>query len=104
MKPLSLLHGVTAAQLLGHPNFMPGEWKRFSQRAYVEPIRVEDGYHRWVLMGADDFAELQAVADLMEGFSASDQQTIARFLLALKVRAERTSAGEQVPEITSGAA
>jgi PHD/YefM family antitoxin component YafN of YafNO toxin-antitoxin module len=76
---------------------------RLSQRAYFEPILVEDGYHRWVLMSADDYDEFQPTAELMEGFSESDQLTIARFLLALRDRAAREKAGEDTTgQITSG--
>jgi hypothetical protein len=104
VKPLSILRQVTASQLLGHPNFLPIEWRNFSRRAYVEPLLVEDGYHRWVLMSADDYVELQAVGDLMEGFSESDQMTIARFLMAMRDRAAREEAGENVTgQITAGA-
>lgn len=94
MKPIAALASVTAAQLLGHPLFTPATWQNFSRKAYVEPLLVEDGFHRWVLMSADDYGEVQAVGDLMEGFSDADQMTIARFLMALRDRAAREQAGE----------
>lgn len=103
MKPLAILRQFTARHLLGYPGFMPPEWLRLSQRAYFEPILIEDGYHRWVLMSADDYDEFQPTAELMEGFSESDQLTIARFLLALRDRAAREKAGEDTTgQITSG--
>jgi hypothetical protein len=106
MQPFSVLHRVTARQLLGHPNFLPPEWSHLAKRAYCAPIAIEDGFHRYVLMSEPDYEEFQASAELLDGFSEADQQTIARFLLAMKVRAERAAAGEEIAEgaVTSGAA
>lgn len=105
MKPFSILYRVTARRLLGFPNFIPTEWKDIAQRAFFEPVAVEDGFHRYVLMSEPDYEEFQASAELLEGFSEVDQQTIARFLLAMRVRAERAAAGEEIAvgTVTSGA-
>lgn len=105
MSPFSVLYRVTANQLLGYPKFIPTEWRNLAKRAFFAPIAVEDGYHRYVLMSEPDYEEFQASAELLEGFSESDQRTIAQFLMAMRLRAQRAAAGEEIAvgTITSGA-
>lgn len=33
-------------------------WSTFSRKSYVEPIFIRDGFHDFVLMSADDYANL----------------------------------------------
>lgn len=62
MKKLNILLKVSASALLSHPTFPASAWNNFTRKAYVEPIVVRDGFHDFVLMGAPDYAEMQALA------------------------------------------
>lgn len=33
-------------------------WKEFARKSYVEPICIRDGFHDYVLMSADEYANL----------------------------------------------
>lgn len=44
---------IAASQIVGH-------WENFSRKAYVEPLVIQDGYHRYVLMSEDDYKALLA--------------------------------------------
>lgn len=33
-------------------------WKNFARKAYVEPVVIEDGFHTYVLLSADEFKAL----------------------------------------------
>ena len=35
-----------------------GFWRNFAPKAYVEPVVIVDGYHRYVLMSEDDYKTL----------------------------------------------
>ena len=39
-------------------------WHNFARKAYVEPVVIQDGYHRYVLLSEEDYKAL--VADKAE--------------------------------------
>ncbi|USN15004.1 hypothetical protein PAPPERLAPAPP_00760 [Brevundimonas phage vB_BpoS-Papperlapapp] len=42
---------ISAGQIRDH-------WSNFSRKAYVEPLVIVDGYHRYVLMSEEDYKAL----------------------------------------------
>ncbi|UTC29584.1 hypothetical protein BAMBUS_05260 [Brevundimonas phage vB_BpoS-Bambus] len=42
---------ISASQIRDH-------WSNFSRKAYVEPLVIVDGYHRYVLMSEEDYKAL----------------------------------------------
>lgn len=98
----SRLLRITAAQLFGHPLFLPTAWESFSRRAYVEPIVVRDGHHDYVLMAAPDYAALAEVAGFFDGLTDSERAELHTLRARMSARRmERSIAAfhQQVAEL-----
>jgi hypothetical protein len=79
---------ISAGQLLT-ATFGSLGWKHFSRKAYVEPIVIRDGYHDFVLMGAPDYAEMQAAHEVLKDLSSEDRAEVLKYAQVLREHPER---------------
>lgn len=78
---------VSAADLLGNPNFPIHAWENHSRRAYLSPLIVRDGFHDYVLLGRPEFEHLISV----EGLSEDERAEVARTINEIKARKQAPS-------------